>query len=53
MASLSSGVLQALLVLIQVKVVSIGARYSTVYLRGLTSEVISIFMHIIWFNELS
>ena len=38
--SLSPGVLQALLVLIQVKVVSIKARYSTVYLRGFTSLVI-------------
>ena len=53
MASLSSGVLQALLALIQVKVFSIRARYSTVYLRGFTSVVISLFMYIIWFNKQS
>ena len=51
MANLSPGVLQALLVLIQVKVFSIGARYSMVYLRGFTSVVILLFMYIIWFNK--
>ncbi len=50
-ANLSPGVLQALLVLIQVKVFSIGARYTMVYLRGFTSLVISLFMYIIWFNK--
>ena len=51
MASLSPGVLQALLVLIRVKVFSIGARYTMVCLSRFTSLVISLFMHIIWFNK--
>ena len=51
MANLSPGVLQALLVLIRVKVFSIGARYTMVCLSGFTSLVISLFMHIIWFNK--
>ena len=51
MANLSPGVLQALLVLIRVKVFSIGARYTMVYLNRFTSFLISLFMHIIWFKK--
>ena len=51
MANLSPGVLQALLILIRVKVFSTGARYTMVYLSGFTSLLVSLFMHIIWFKK--